>query len=399
MERVWTVTELTSQIKEVLETSFPFVWVEGEISNLRMPTSGHIYFSLKDKESQIRIVIFRYLTSSIKFKLKDGLKVLIFGRVSIYGARSEYQVIGERVEPRGVGALQLAFEELKKRLSAEGLFAEEHKRPIPFLIQRLGVITSPTGAAIKDILKVIGRRNPNVEVIINPVFVQGKESASQIVKAISAFNEMGSLDAIILGRGGGSLEDLWSFNEEVVARAIYNSNIPIISAVGHEIDYTIADFVADLRAPTPSAAAELVVLQKEELVERLKSFQDRILFSTQSIINHLKERLKSLSSRYIFQKPVDYLYQLFQRVDDLEDRLNQSFFHIFQLKREYTRAIAQRLNGLSPLAILERGYSLTFTYPEKRIIKSAKKLSIGNLVESRLARGSFISEVKKIEQP
>ncbi|PIP16775.1 MAG: exodeoxyribonuclease VII large subunit, partial [bacterium (Candidatus Ratteibacteria) CG23_combo_of_CG06-09_8_20_14_all_48_7] len=250
MEKVYTVTELSQEIKYLLETGFHSVWVEGEVSSLRQPVSGHVYFNLKDAESQIRVVLFRNVAGRLKFKLNEGLKVLLSGRVSAYPGRSEYQVIGEEVEPKGLGALQLAFEELKKKLAAEGLFAPERKKPIPYLIKRLAVVTSPTGAAIRDILKVLKRRNPGIEVIIYPALVQGKEAAGEIVKGIREINRLGGettlggFDALLLARGGGSLEDLWAFNEEKVARAIASSEIPVISAVGHEIDYTISDFVA-----------------------------------------------------------------------------------------------------------------------------------------------------------
>jgi exodeoxyribonuclease VII large subunit len=256
---ILSVTQLTSRIKSLLEETFPDVWVEGELSNLSVPQSGHAYFTLKDEHSQIRAVLFRSSQRSIKFTLQHGMQVICRGRVSVYEPRGEYQLILEYIEPKGMGALQLAFEQLKARLEKEGLFDLEHKKPLPLLPRRIGIVTSPTGAAIRDMLRVIKRRHPKIQILIYPVPVQGVEAAPAIVEAIQYFNGERNVDVMIVGRGGGSLEDLWAFNEEAVVRAIYASRVPVISAIGHETDYTIADFVADLRAPTPSAAAEMGV--------------------------------------------------------------------------------------------------------------------------------------------
>ncbi len=274
--KILTVSRLTALIKGVLEENFEHVWVEGEISNLAMPVSGHLYFTLKDAAAQLRCVMFRASSRALRFKPKDGMGVVVRGRVSLFEPRGEYQLIVEYLEPQGIGALQLAFSQLKERLAKEGLFAEAHKKPIPRLPQRIGVVTSATGAAIHDILNVLNRRFANVEVLIYPVKVQGEGAAREIAQAVKDFNRYGNIDVMIVGRGGGSIEDLWAFNEEVVARAIYHSRIPVISAVGHEVDFTIADFVADLRAPTPSAAAELVVKSKAELDAELDALSHRL---------------------------------------------------------------------------------------------------------------------------
>jgi exodeoxyribonuclease VII large subunit len=270
---ILTVSQLTDKIKILLEGSFPDIWVEGEISNLSIPQSGHAYFTLKDEQSQIRSVLFRSSQRFLKFTLQHGMQVICRGRLGVYEPRGEYQLILEYIEPKGVGALQLAFEQLKGRLEKEGLFDLEHKKPLPLLPLRIGIITSPTGAAIRDMLRVIKRRHPKMQILIYPVPVQGAEAAPQIIEAIRYFNAEKSIDVMVVGRGGGSLEDLWAFNEEAVARAIYSSTIPVITAVGHETDYTIADFVADLRAPTPSAAAEMVVESEENIRTGIRSLE------------------------------------------------------------------------------------------------------------------------------
>ncbi|MBN2106659.1 MAG: exodeoxyribonuclease VII large subunit, partial [Deltaproteobacteria bacterium] len=256
---IFTVAELTRHIRDTLESAYPDVWVEGEISNLRIPSSGHCYFTLKDEAAQLRVVMFRMQARLLRFTAEDGLKVICRGRINVYEQRGEYQLVADMLEPRGVGSLQLAFEQLKNRLAGEGLFAEERKKPLPFLPARIAVITSPTGAAVRDIIRIIHRRFPSVAILVVPVRVQGDEAPEEIARAIETVNQRGLGDVIIVGRGGGSLEDLWAFNTETVARAIAASALPVISAVGHETDTTIADFAADLRAPTPSAAAELVV--------------------------------------------------------------------------------------------------------------------------------------------
>ncbi len=395
---IYTVTELTKEVKRLLEEKFPAVWVEGEVTNLRIPSSGHIYFDLKDKEALVHIALFKPLATYLPFKLQDGLQILLYGGLSVYERRGEYQIIAERVEPKGLGALQLAFEQLKKRLEAEGLFAEEHKRPIPFLIQHLAIVTSPTGAAIRDILKVINRRNPKMEILINPVLVQGKEAAFQIAGAIEELNKMGGFETIILTRGGGSLEDLWPFNEEIVARSIYRSEIPIISAVGHEIDYTIADFVADLRAPTPSAAAELCSIQREEILERVENLFHQLLYNIKNRVNSSKEHLKNLSASYGLQRPREFIRQFTQRIDDVFERIKNATSRRISLIKERLKNLSSQLNNLSPLGILERGYSVTFSHPEKRIIKDIKGIKKGNLVKTKLWKGSFLSEVKEVDR-
>ena len=275
-KRILTVSELTGLLRTSIEEQFSDVWLEGELSNLRAPGSGHVYCTLKDKTSQIRAVLFRSSAVRLRFVLQEGLQVLVRGRLTVYEPRGEYQIVLDTVEPKGVGALQLAFEQLKARLAAEGLFDQERKKPIPAFPRTVGVVTSLTGAAIRDILSVLRRRWPTLHILIAPVQVQGESAGHQIAEALTALNDLGSVDVIIVGRGGGSLEDLWSFNEEIVVRAIAASHVPVVSAVGHEIDVTLADFVADLRAPTPSAAAEAVVPVLAEIVERMRELKVRL---------------------------------------------------------------------------------------------------------------------------
>jgi exodeoxyribonuclease VII large subunit len=284
------ITVNSPQIKDLLEGNFPDVWVEGEISNLTVPQSGHAYFTLKDERSQVRVVLFRSSQRYLRFTLQHGLQVICRGRLGVYEPRGEYQLVLEYIEPKGIGALQKAFEELKARLEKEGLFDPDRKRPLPILPRMIGIVTSPTGAAIRDILKVIKRRHPGMGILIYPVPVQGPEAAPAIVEAIAYFNRERNVDVLIVGRGGGSLEDLWAFNEEAVARAILSSAIPVISAVGHETDYTIADFVSDLRAPTPSAAAEMVVESEE-------GFREQVCSLNQSCSGCARRGISSLASR------------------------------------------------------------------------------------------------------
>lgn len=393
---IYTISELTRNIKQVLEERFPHVWVEGEVSNLRVPSSGHMYFTLKDEAAELHAVMFKGLNRYLRFKPEDGLKIVAFGQVSVYQRRGEYQLVVEKLEPRGLGALQLAFEQLKKKLQEEGLFDEAHKKPIPLLPLRIGVVTSPTGAAIRDIINVIQRRFPNVEILLNPARVQGKGAAEEISEALDELNEMGEVEVIIAGRGGGSLEDLWAFNEEVVARAIYRSRIPVISAVGHEIDYTISDFVADLRAPTPSAAAELVVADKEELVDKLETLQARMKRTLLNTLTLLKNRLAGVRESYAFRRPGEAIRQHQQRVDDLVRNLTLGMSHLLELGRERLAALAGRLESLSPLGVLSRGYSLSLKLPERTVIGAAAILKVGDEIETRVREGSFLSRVERI---
>ena len=395
-KHVYTVSELTKYIRMIVEESFPGIWVEGEISNFILHSSGHMYFSLRDKDATLKCAFFKYANQKLKFKPKDGMKVICHGSVSVYEARGDYQLIVEDVEPKGIGALQLQFQQLKEKLQKEGLFDEKYKIPIPFLPTRIGVVTSPTGAAIHDILNIARRRFANIEIIINPVKVQGVDAKDEIAAAIKQFNELKNVDAMIVGRGGGSLEDLWPFNEEVVARAIFASKIPVISAVGHEVDYTISDFVADLRAPTPSAAAELVIPRKEDLVNLINTALERLNNAMSGSLDILKEKLDGLKESYILRQPLNYVIQMQQRMDDLRKDMSVSIEHMIDMSGEKFSRIIGKLEALSPISILNRGYSITMKLPEGLIVKEAASLKLGDYVETKLGRGKFKSRVEEI---
>jgi exodeoxyribonuclease VII large subunit len=392
---ILTVTQLTSQIKSLLEVSFPDVWVGGEISNLSIPQSGHAYFTLKDEQSQVRAVLFRSSQRFLKFTLQHGMQVICRGRVSVYEPRGEYQLILEYIEPKGVGALQLAFEQLKDRLEKEGLFNLGHKRPLPVLPRRIGIITSPTGAAIRDMLRVIKRRHPKMQILIYPVPVQGVEAAPAIVEGLRYFNEEQNVDVIIAGRGGGSLEDLWAFNEEAVARAIYASKLPVISAVGHETDYTIADFVSDLRAPTPSAAAEMVAESEENFREGIRSLESRLVRSIRQMLEQVRSSLRE--SMRILGDPRRRVELYNQRLDDLIHRMSMAIGHQVRRDRVRLSALAAGLDHLNPLAILSRGYSITRKHPAGVVLKEAAEVRQGDIISTKLHSGIVFSRIERTE--
>lgn len=401
-ERVYTVSELTKDVKLILESGFGAVWVEGEISNFTFHSSGHMYFSLKDSRSVLKCAMFKRANEVLKFKPKDGMQAVCFGKISVYELRGDYQLIVEKMEPKGIGALQIAFGQLKEKLSKEGLFDPAHKVAIPFLPQRIGIVTSPTGAAIRDILNVLSRRFANVNIILYPVMVQGEGAAAEIAQAIDEFNRLEEssegkiedVDVLIVGRGGGSLEDLWPFNEEIVARAIYNSKIPVISAVGHEIDWTISDFVADLRAPTPSAAAEMVVAKKEELVDRIQSGAERLNSAMQNMLGLVSSRLLSLRGAYVLRQPLNVLVQYQQRVDELTKTMSVKIAHYVQMAGQESKNYTGKLNALSPLAILSRGYSITRRLSDGKIIKDASQVKKDDRITTKLHKGEVESRVE-----
>jgi exodeoxyribonuclease VII large subunit len=394
-KHIYSITELTRRIRESLEANFAGLLVEGEVSNLRIPSSGHLYFTLKDAESQLKCVMFRHLNQFLKFELKDGLQVLARGQITVYEKRGDYQLLVEKLEPRGQGALQLAFEQLKEKLEKEGLFLKEHKKVIPLLPMQIGIVTSPTGAAIRDILNVISRRFCRVNIIINPVRVQGEGAADEIVRAIDEFDKMGNLDVLIVTRGGGSIEDLWAFNEEAIARSIFHCRIPVISAVGHEIDYTISDFVADLRAPTPSAAAELVIAEGEELLRSISSARDRITLAIETRLSRLSDRVQTLQEAYGFRRFEDRLGQHAQEIDDSRETIGKRMSHLIELSQRNVENMTGRLANLNPESVLRRGYSLAFKLPEKKLIRDVSVINTGDKVEIKVEQGSFISRVEE----
>ena len=435
---ILTVSELTREIKDLLEMTFSDLWVEGEISNLRVPPSGHTYFTLKDDLSQIHAVLFKSQARRLRFDPEDGLQVICRGRLSLYEKRGEYQLILEAMEPKGIGALQLAFLQLKERLEKEGLFDVGRKRPLPMLPRKIGIVTSPTGAVIRDMLHIIDRRFENVHILLYPVRVQGEGASAEIAEGIDYLNQQGEVDVIIVGRGGGSLEDLWAFNEEVVARAIYRSRVPVISAVGHETDYTISDFVADLRAPTPSAAAELVVREKRETKNTIHSLtirlENQMLQTVQEVRTHLShlrrimgdpkrrieehllrvdERvnrmvlvtswtLKRDREQYLRHRSNLFLRNPRQRIQNVrlllsqkQKDLAQNVKHGIEIQKKRLEGMLGKLDSLSPLAILKRGYSITRKTPSLQIVRSASQVREGERVEVKLHEGTLLCGVER----
>jgi len=436
--RIYTVSELTSEIKGMLEKTYPFIWIYGEISNFNIPASGHFYFTVKDENAQINAVMFRNQNRSLKFKPEDGISITGLGRISVYEPRGTYQIIFEYLEPKGTGAIQLAFEQLKKRLADEGLFDDKHKNSLPFLPQKISIITSPTGAVVHDILKIMDRRFSNLHLEIVPVKVQGYGAENEIISAIEMINARYDSDVAILARGGGSLEDFHAFNSEDVARAVFSSKIPIISAIGHETDFSITDFVADFRAPTPSAAAEIAVPLKKELSRKITDLSEVLTTRYLRYFGHLQTVLKEMSNRLVH--PNRKITDLRLKTDDMLGRLNRSFKNSFlkhqerfwwrierlisnnpsiqirllkdklniknsniniyiqillSKKRAILRELEAKLYTLSPEAILARGYSITRTIPDAAVIRDPKEVSIGQDLEVMVAKGVFICSVKR----
>lgn len=390
-----TVSELTRRIKETLEAGFADVWVQGEITGLRIPSSGHLYFSLKDKDAQIKAVFFRSGSRFLKFKPEDGLEVILRGRISLYEPRGEYQIIAEYMEPKGLGALQLAFLQLREKLEKEGMFAPERKRALPQYPKTVGVVTSPTGAAIRDILKVLKRRAPGVHIVIAPASVQGEAAASEIARAIADLNEAGGLDVIIVGRGGGSMEDLAAFNSETVARAIHGSAIPVISAVGHEVDFTIADFVADMRAPTPSAAAEIVAKSEEEVREKVRDLRSRLSYYASQLLRRTRNRLDS--EMRVFVDPRRAIHEHLLRLDDKTGRLRMAMTYKLQGLRQRFERCVTGLSALEPLAPLTRGYAIARRLPGLEVLTDTGQVAPGDMLRLRLKAGELDCRVEKIQ--
>lgn len=397
--RVFTVSELTRTIKRLLEEHLPQVWLKGEVSNCRRAASGHLYFTLKDERAVIRAVLFRGYQEGIKFQVEDGLNLIVHGSVSLFEKRGEYQIIVDFAEPEGRGALQLAFEQLKERLKQEGLFDRDRKRPIPPFPDAVGVVTSETGAAIRDILNVISRRHSGLRVVLYPALVQGAEAAAQIAEAIRTANRRAEVDVLIVGRGGGSMEDLWPFNEEVAARAIFESALPVISAVGHEIDFTISDFTADLRAPTPSAAAELVVKNKEELLHRHRDFTGRLVQSVRRILALRTDVLSRYTVEVLAGRMSSLIREKTLALDETQKMLQLGMDRRIRGERGRFQELAGRLNVLSPLGTLSRGYSVTFRESDGATVSSVHAVKSGDGIRSRVADGVIRSIVRQVISP
>ncbi len=393
-----TVSEITALIKEALETGFADVHVLGEISRFKRASSGHVYLTLKDENAVLSAVIWRGIAARLDFEPEEGQEVVAHGSIDVYPPRGTYQLIVSRLEPRGVGALELAFRRLLEKLEKEGLFRAELKKPLPGFPRRIGIVTSPTGAAVRDIINVISRRYPPEELYLYPTRVQGARAASEIAAAIERLNEeRPELDLLIVGRGGGSLEDLWAFNEEVVARAIYRSRIPVISAVGHEIDFSISDFVADVRAATPTEAGEIAVPDRGELLSRLDELRRRLAAAVRSFVTEGRRRLEALISRPVLSRPQALLMEKAQRVDDAFERMQAAMDHRLEVRRQVLNGMGQRLGALSPLKVLERGYSITFP-PDGKPLRTVEGLAAGDTIRTRLYRGVLTSRILETEE-
>lgn len=416
--KIYTVAEVNRRARMALESGLGELWVEGELSRITLHDSGHWYFTLKDAQAAVSCAMFRNENQRVAFKPKDGLKVQILARPSVYEASGRYQLIASEMEECGKGSLQEQFEKLKAKLAAEGLFDESRKKPLPILPRKIGVVTSPTGAAIRDILTVLTRRFSNLEVLVIPTRVQGAGAEQGIVKAIDYLNERDDIDVMIVGRGGGSMEDLWNFNEEDVARAIARSRIPVISAVGHEIDFTIADFVADVRAPTPSAAAELAVREKSSFEDELTMYERRLRQSLRNKMQDFRLRLGHAAQSYVFREPENLLLRYRQQIQGLEkqmggrlrfglqeaqqriDELGVLMRHRMERCVEMDRQLLTRwesqLRMLNPLAVLGRGYSLTLK-PDGQIVRTSKQVRLNEKIITRLAEGKIVSNIEEIE--
>jgi len=391
-----SVSQITGHIQHILEEDFASVWVKGEISNLTRHSSGHWYFSLKDHGAQLGAVMFRRQNQSVRFEIIHGMEITVHGRISVYPPQGRYQLIVDQMQAAGQGDLHLAFEALKKKLHSEGLFDQELKQPLPRYPKQIGIITSPTGAAIQDMINILGRRFPLAKLVLIPVKVQGEGAAAEISRAIDSFNQTGDCDVLIVGRGGGSLEDLWAFNEEIVARAIAQSSIPIVSAVGHETDTTISDYVADRRAPTPSAAAELVTPDQYELRNRLndlgQSLQTRILHR----VSRYEQRLDAIQKSYALKRPVLMLEQSYQELDHLQDRTVRLTNEKINLMLSRLEGLEQKNEALNPLSILERGYAV-LCQADGKIIQSAKSLNKGEKIQIRVHDGELQTTINTIK--
>lgn len=396
--RPLSVAQLTALVKDVLESSFPRVWVTGEISNFSRPQSGHCYFTLKDESAQVRAVLWRPVAQRVRVPLRDGLQVVCQGELEVYAPRGSYQLVVRHLEPAGLGAMELALRKLRERLAAEGLFARERKRPLPPFPRRVAFVTSPTGAAIRDFLEVLRRRWRGADVLVVPVRVQGDAAAAEIVEGLRRAGQVRpAVDVIVVGRGGGSLEDLWCFNDERVVRAIHAAPVPVVSAVGHEIDVTLADLVADVRALTPSEAAERVVPSEDAVRSLLADRRQRLAAALRARAETARARLDALASRRPFRRPFERLREWTQRLDESRARMDRATGHTLAARRQILATLAGRLDALSPLGVLARGYSLTQRADNGRLLRAAGEVQPGERIVTRLGRGRVSSTVDAIE--
>ena len=398
--KIYTVSRITKYIKNLFENDYNLqdIWILGEISNFKLHSSGHMYFVLKDQESQIKGVMFKGNNLSLRFMPQDGMKVKVRGDISVYERRGEYQLYVKEIVEAGKGELYLAFERLKEKLKAEGLFSEEFKKKLPLIPKNIAVITSPTGAAIRDVLTISLRRFPNLSILVVPSLVQGTLAAQEIAKKIDFLNKhFNNLDFIIISRGGGSLEELWAFNEEILARSIYNSKIPIVSAIGHETDFTISDFVADLRCPTPSAAAEMTIPDKSSLINNINLLNSKLNKAIKRNLELKVENINSINKSIQYQGPENKINQYYQYIDEFSVRIKLRIKHQIELYEEKIKKDKQRLNSLNPDAVIERGYSICRKIPGKEIIKRLNQVEIGNEIEIIISDGKMLGKVDKKE--
>lgn len=400
-ERIYTVSEITREIKRVIEQFIAPVWIEGEVSNFVISRIGHIYFSLKDQNAVMNCTIWRSQALSIPFQIVNGMRLVVFGNVTTYAMQSQYQLNVQQIRAAGLGSLFLAFEALKKKLSEEGMFDPERKRPLPAFPTRIGLITSQSGAALRDFLQVSRRRNPAVEIVLYPALVQGKEAATAVMRGIELFNRQRNVDFIVITRGGGSLEDLWTFNEEALVRAVAQSVLPAVSAVGHEVDFTLCDFAADLRAPTPSAAAEMTIPERAAILQHIDQSMGKISQFTEMLVTGTRNSIASYIKRLLLNRPLELLRQRSQRVDDLESQINKTIGNRLQAARIEIENLRKTLELLNPRSVLERGFAIVYKWPEKKVIKSVTALQPGAeiLVEVRdgeiKARAENVHSLKK----
>jgi exodeoxyribonuclease VII large subunit len=394
-KNIYTVSQITQEIEVVFGNTFGMgVWVEGEVSDFSVAASGHFYFSLKDDKAILGAAIFSGVNRQIKFKLENGLKVICFGKIGVYGPKGRYQLIVNRIEPKGIGARQLAFEQLKEKLSKEGFFDPAHKRELPLMPFSAGIVTSGVGAAIHDILGILKKGAPGIDIVVRPVRVQGEGAALEIAKGIEELNDFGKVDLIIVSRGGGSTEDLWAFNEEPCARAVYNSKIPVISAVGHQINISLCDLVADFFVETPTAAAKIIVDKKNSLLTEISELRHEMEFSISDKINYFENEVTRLKTS--LKSPLDRLQEKEQFLDELYASLHNNARQIIGITKERLKSFIDRLDALSPLKVLSRGYSLSINEADGAVIKSVFNINPGDKIKTILSKGAFISRVEEI---
>ncbi len=399
IDNFYSVSQISNYLEAILtqDKILQDLWVKGEVSNFYQANSGHLYFTIKDENAQLKTVMFRHKSRKVDFEIEDGIEIVVHGYINIYKDRGEYQLYADQIVPEGKGTLYQAFEKLKEKLEKEGLFDKEKKKKIPLIPKKIGIVTSPTGAAVRDILSVVDRRFENISILIVPSLVQGDQASQQIVEGIKYLNNRSDIDLIILTRGGGSIEDLWPFNEEEVARAIYTSKIPVISGVGHETDFTIADFVADLRAPTPSAAAELAIANREEIGNYLDNLTKRLLQNQRSRIETAHKRLASIAERRLFKKPSELFIDKMQNLDELSRELKYKMEQTLNKSSQKFNILSSKIDALSPLKTIKRGYSITYDQ-ENNLISDINQIKVGQELKTTIINGDIISAVQKIEE-